>query len=132
MDRCRQRPDGAQDLRADPWLHAITQRQEIRNDGATAWRGAAYEQLLRSPPAATSRTSGLTNPEFTALAKAYGCHGETVTDSGAFAPAFARAAAAGKAAVIELQIDPDVITTRTTLSAIRRAAERSAGRDPLV
>lgn len=76
--------------------------------------------------------TGLTNPDFTALAKAYGCHGETVTDSGAFAPAFARAAAAGKAAVIELQIDPDVITTRTTLSAIRRAAERSAGRDPLV
>ena len=43
--------------------YAITQRQEIRNDGAAAWRGAAYEQLLRSPPPPTSRTSGLTNPE---------------------------------------------------------------------
>ncbi|MBW8368478.1 MAG: membrane protein insertase YidC [Arenimonas sp.] len=43
--------------------YAITQRQEIRNQGATPWRGAAYEQLLRSPPPPTSRTSGLTNPE---------------------------------------------------------------------
>lgn len=43
--------------------YAITQRQEIRNDGTAPWRGAAYEQLLRSPPAPTSRTSGLTNPE---------------------------------------------------------------------
>ena len=43
--------------------YAITQRQEIRNAGTTPWRGAAYEQLLRSPPPPTSRTSGLTNPE---------------------------------------------------------------------
>jgi YidC/Oxa1 family membrane protein insertase len=43
--------------------YAITLRQEIRNDGSQPWRGAAYEQLQRVPPPATSRTSGLTNPE---------------------------------------------------------------------
>jgi YidC/Oxa1 family membrane protein insertase len=43
--------------------YAITQRQEIRNNGTAPWRGAAYEQLLRSPPPPTARTSGLTNPE---------------------------------------------------------------------
>ncbi len=43
--------------------YAITQRQEIRNDGSQPWRGAAYEQLQRTPPPSTSRTSGLTNPE---------------------------------------------------------------------
>ena len=43
--------------------YAITQRQEIRNAGTTPWRGAAYEQLLRSPPPPAPRTSGLTNPE---------------------------------------------------------------------
>jgi YidC/Oxa1 family membrane protein insertase len=43
--------------------YAITQRQEIRNDGGQPWQGAPYEQLQRSPPPATSRTSGLTNPE---------------------------------------------------------------------
>ena len=43
--------------------YAITQRQEIRNDGSAPWRGSAYEQLQRTPPPPTSRTSGLTNPE---------------------------------------------------------------------
>ena len=43
--------------------YSITQRQEIRNDGSQAWQGAPYEQLQRAPPPATSRTSGLTNPE---------------------------------------------------------------------
>lgn len=75
--------------------------------------------------------TGLTNPDFAALASAYGCHGETVTDTSAFGPALARASAAGTLAVIELRIDPNVITTRTTLGAIRRAATESAVRDPL-
>jgi acetolactate synthase-1/2/3 large subunit len=39
-----------------------------------------------------------------------------------FAPAFERARASGKPAVIELRIDPDAITTSTTLTAIRRKA----------
>jgi acetolactate synthase I/II/III large subunit len=61
----------------------------------------------------------LRNPDFAALARAYGAHGETVTTNAEFVPAFQRAIAANKPAVIELRIDPDVITTRTTLTAIR-------------
>ncbi len=40
-----------------------------------------------------------------------------------FAPAFEEAASSGRPAVIELQMDPEIITTRTTLSALRRQAE---------
>mgnify|MGYP002405607744 FL=1 len=54
------------------------------------------------------RTIGteLTNPDFAALAKAYGAFGETVTETAEFAPAFERALAARTAAVIELRMDP--------------------------
>jgi acetolactate synthase-1/2/3 large subunit len=66
--------------------------------------------------------TGLTNPDFADLARAYGAHGETVAHTADFAPAFERARGAGTAAVIELKMDPEVITTRTTLSAIREKA----------
>ena len=49
-------------------------------------------------------------------------YGELVERTEDFAPAFERAAAAGKPAVIELRIDPEAITTRTTLTAIREQA----------
>jgi len=67
------------------------------------------------------RVSGteLKNPDFAALARAYGAHGETVQETAQFAPAFARAMAAGKSALIELQLDPEAITPTTTLSALR-------------
>jgi acetolactate synthase-1/2/3 large subunit len=39
-----------------------------------------------------------------------------------FAPAFERARKVGRAAVLELRVDPEMITTRTTLSAIREAS----------
>ncbi|HYZ17590.1 MAG TPA: thiamine pyrophosphate-binding protein [Candidatus Acidoferrum sp.] len=64
----------------------------------------------------------LRNPDFVALARAYGAHGELVRATEEFAPAFERALAAGVPALLELRIDPDVITPRTTLSAIRAAA----------
>jgi acetolactate synthase-1/2/3 large subunit len=40
-----------------------------------------------------------------------------------FAPALARALAAGKPALIELRVDPEAITPRTTLGALRAASE---------
>ena len=64
----------------------------------------------------------LANPDFAAYARSFGLHGETVEASADFAPALARAMAAGKAAVIELRTDQEAINTRTTLSAIRDAA----------
>jgi acetolactate synthase-1/2/3 large subunit len=70
------------------------------------------------------RISGteLKNPDFAAYARAFGGHGEVVETTAQFAPAFERARASGKPALIELRIDPDAITTTTTLSAIRKQA----------
>ncbi len=69
----------------------------------------------------------LVNPDFAAYARAFGLHAETVEDTDGFAPAFARARAAGRAALIELRIDPEAITPRLTLSEIRAAGEAKRG-----
>jgi acetolactate synthase-1/2/3 large subunit len=70
----------------------------------------------------------LRNPDFAAYARAFGGHGETVARTADFAPAFERAAASGKPALLELKIDPDAITPATTLSAIREKALRLSSR----
>jgi len=67
----------------------------------------------------------LRNPDFAAYARAFGGHGETVERTEDFAPAYERASASGKPAIIELKIDPDAITPATTLSAIREKAAKS-------
>jgi acetolactate synthase-1/2/3 large subunit len=64
----------------------------------------------------------LVNPDFAALARAYGAHGEIVTRTEEFAPAFERAQASGRPALIDLRIDPEVLTVSQTLSQIRAAA----------
>jgi acetolactate synthase I/II/III large subunit len=64
----------------------------------------------------------LFNPDFAALARAYGAHGEVVERTEEFAPAFERARAAGVPAIIELRIDPEALTIRQSLSEIRSAA----------
>jgi len=69
----------------------------------------------------------LQNPDFAALARAYGANGETVVETSEFAPAFERALAANKPTLIEVKIDPEAITPKTTLSAIRAAALENAG-----
>ena len=78
----------------------------------------------RAYPGRVSGTE-LKNPDFAALARAYGIHGELVETTDAFAPAFERAMKAGTSALLELRIDPEAITPRTTLSAIRAEALRS-------
>ena len=67
------------------------------------------------------RVSGtdLSNPDFAALARAYGGHGETVTDTAMFAPAFERARQSGKPAIIHILLDAEAITPTKTLSEIR-------------
>jgi acetolactate synthase-1/2/3 large subunit len=67
--------------------------------------------------------TALQNPDFLALARAYGVFGASVTRTEEFASAFEEAAAGNRAAIIELKMDPEMITTRTTLSEIRRQAE---------
>jgi acetolactate synthase-1/2/3 large subunit len=66
--------------------------------------------------------TALTNPEFAVWAKSFGAFGELVSRTDEFPAAFERARNAGRIAVLELRIDPELITTRTTLSAIREAA----------
>jgi acetolactate synthase-1/2/3 large subunit len=61
----------------------------------------------------------LVNPDFAALAKSFGAAGFTVEATRDFAPAFAEALKAGRPAVIELKIDPEAISPRRTLSAVR-------------
>jgi len=58
----------------------------------------------------------------TSIARSVGAQGETGAKTEEFLPALKRAAASGKAAVIELKVDPDLITARTTLTAIREKA----------
>jgi acetolactate synthase-1/2/3 large subunit len=67
--------------------------------------------------------TALKNPDFAALIRAYGGFGAVVARTEEFAPAFEEAVASGRPAVIELRMDPEMITTRTTLSALRRQAE---------
>ncbi|HDS0916497.1 TPA: thiamine pyrophosphate-binding protein [Pseudomonas putida] len=75
----------------------------------------------RTYPGRVSGTE-LHNPDFAALARAYGLHGETVTRTEDFAAAFERCQASGKPALIEVQIDPEALTPRMTLSQIRDKA----------
>ena len=63
--------------------------------------------------------SDLKNPDFCALAKAYGYGAERVTETEGFEPALLRALASETGTLIEVMLDPEVITTRGTLSAIR-------------
>ena len=72
----------------------------------------------RSYPGRVSGTA-LTNPDFARLIEAYGGHGETVTTTAEFAPAFQRAVESGRPAVIELVCDPEQITTRSTATQLR-------------
>ena len=80
----------------------------------------------REYPARISGTD-MVNPDFVALARAYGWRGAFVDRSEDFEAAFAQALQPGAPMLIHLKLDPDVSTTRTTLSAIREAARR-AGR----
>ena len=61
----------------------------------------------------------LHNPDFAAFARSFGAHGETVTATSEFMPAFERSLASGTSAVIELKVDPEALTPRQTLSQIR-------------
>jgi acetolactate synthase-1/2/3 large subunit len=74
--------------------------------------------------------SDLRNPDFAALARAYGWQGETVENTAGFEPAFARALASGESTLIHLKLPTDVITSRTTLGAIRAAAQARLGGTP--
>ena len=66
--------------------------------------------------------SDLFNPDFAALARAYGWQAEFIDHTAAFEPALRRALEAGKPTLLHVKLSADVSTSRTTLSAIRSAA----------
>ena len=80
-------------------------------------------QELRHPGRVIA--TDLTSPDFQGFARALGAHAERVTSTDEFLPAFERARASGRAAVIELEADPDLISTRFTLTSLeaRRATK---------
>lgn len=68
----------------------------------------------RAYPARPSGTD-LVNPDFAALARAYGGFGATVTETAAFQPALAEALASGLPSILHLKIDPRALSPRLRL-----------------
>jgi len=70
-----------------------------------------------------ARVSGTTmeNPDFVALARAYGFHAERVQTTADFAAAFGRALQSNTGAVLDLNVSAEALTPRQTLSQIRAA-----------
>ena len=65
----------------------------------------------------------LVNPDFPALARAYGGFGERVERTADFEEAFERALGSGSPSLLELPVDPERISPRIALSELQ-AAER--------
>ena len=72
------------------------------------------------------------HPEAVALAQAYGYAGVRIDQTTQFEPALQAALAHEGGTLIEVLLDPEVITTRATMATIREAAiqRRSAGAKP--
>jgi acetolactate synthase I/II/III large subunit len=77
----------------------------------------------REYPGRVSATQ-LKNPDFAALARAYGGYGERVERTEEFQPAFERALQSGRPAILHCIVDPQALTPAMTLNAIRERAER--------
>jgi acetolactate synthase-1/2/3 large subunit len=71
--------------------------------------------------------SQLVNPDFAALAQAYGYAGVRISRTAEFEPEFVAALERKQGTLIEITLDPEAITTRATLSAISDAALKKAG-----
>lgn len=67
--------------------------------------------------------TALNNPDFAALARAYGGHGETVRETAGFLHALDRCLKADTFSLIELVIETEQITSRTTIEKIRAQSE---------
>ena len=75
----------------------------------------------RTYPARVSGTT-LENPDFAALARAYGFQAERVSRTEDFPAAFNRALGSPSGAVLDLDISPEALTPRQTLTEMRNAA----------
>lgn len=107
----------------------------IQELGTAAQEGAAIITVLvdngmygtirmhqeKTYPGRVSATK-LENPDFAALGLSYGMHTETVRETDEFGPAFERAQASGKPALLHLLLDPEAITPTASLTQLRNAA----------
>jgi len=66
----------------------------------------------------------MVNPDFCALARAYGAHAELVTSTGEFKPAFKRAISANSPALIEIKMDPDILSPTATVESLRNRSQK--------
>jgi acetolactate synthase I/II/III large subunit len=78
----------------------------------------------RQYPDRVSGTS-LVNPDFAALARAYGATGETIASTAQFAPAFERALATDGPALLHVKLDPQALTPNATLDALREQGRKA-------
>jgi acetolactate synthase I/II/III large subunit len=78
----------------------------------------------RHYPGRVSATD-LRNPDFAAYARAFGGHGERVEQTEDFPPAFERAVASGRPAIIHVILSPEALTPSMSLTAIRDAGMRA-------
>ena len=67
----------------------------------------------------------LVNPDFAALARAYGAAGKTVRRTDEFAPALERALAAKGPSLLHLLVDPQAVTMNATIDDLRRQGASS-------
>lgn len=77
----------------------------------------------REHPERISGTN-LVNPDFVAIAKAHGGHGERVERTEDFIPAFERAKKSGKVSIVEVMVEKEVISTKISMSALTAAAKK--------
>jgi acetolactate synthase I/II/III large subunit len=61
----------------------------------------------------------IVNPDFVTIAKAYGFHGERVSTTAEFVPAFQRAKVSAQGAIVEIMIDPEDISPFSSIAKIR-------------
>jgi acetolactate synthase I/II/III large subunit len=78
------------------------------------------------PARSKAAGSSIGNPDFCALARAYGFAAERVEITAEFEPALQAALTRPESTVIELILDADIISPRTTLSAIQAAGLKQA------
>jgi acetolactate synthase-1/2/3 large subunit len=91
----------------------------ILNNGIYGTIRAHQERFY---PARVVGTTMEQNPDFVTLARAYGFHSERVETTDEFPSAFERALASDSGAVLDLNISPEALTPRQTLSQMRQAA----------
>ena len=84
--------------------------------------GTIRQHQERDFPGRVSGTE-LRNPDFAKYAESFGAFAATVRRTEDFAPAFEKALECGRVAVLDIHLDPEALSPRTTMSALRAKAK---------